>query len=93
MYLVGSLGFIFLLYVTWYKSVGASITAVLGIIASSIAFYRFIGKAREREKLFINKSMLLIIYSNYFDRKDYAYKLADISELKFIGKDKLSHTH
>jgi hypothetical protein len=87
-FFVGTIGFGYLLLTDWNKSIMASIIAILAIVGFSIAFYRFINKATEIEKLFVNKQRLDIMVSSLFKVRKRSFLLADISDFKFLEKER-----
>ncbi len=87
-FLAGTIGFSYLLLTTWNDSFMASIIALLGIVAFAIASYRFINKATEMEKLFINPQRLDIVNSSLFKVSKKSFLLADISDFKFLEKER-----
>ena len=66
----------------------ASIISLLAMVAFSIASYRFINKATETERLFINRERLDIINSSLLKVAIKSYLLNEISDFKFLEKDK-----
>lgn len=86
-FLIGTIGFSYLLLANWRDSIMGSILAILAIVAFAIGFYRFINKATEMEKLFINPQSLVIVNSSLFKVDKKSYLLANISDLKFLEKE------
>ena len=88
MFIVGAFGFCSLLITGWNDSIGATIVATLMIIACLIAFYRFINKATEAEKLFVLQDRLEIISSSFLKESKNTYLAEGISDFKFLENDK-----
>jgi hypothetical protein len=87
LFLVSSLGFGYLIF-TNYDVLMAAIIAFLGTIACAIAFYRFINKATETEKLFVSKERLDIMNSTIFKRSSKSFVISEISDFKFNEREK-----
>ncbi len=66
----------------------AAIISLLAAIAFFIAFYRFITRAMEVEIFFVNKQRLDIILASFFKTDRRSFLLADISDFKFLEKDR-----
>jgi hypothetical protein len=88
MFIVGAFGFCSLLLTRWNDSIGASIVAILMIIACLIAFYRFINKATEAEKLFIIQDRLEIISSSFLKNFKKTFLVEGISDFKFLENER-----
>jgi len=56
-----------------------------------LAAYRFINKALFGEKIFINKSMLLITRNKLFGNETILFDISKISNLRFVDKPTLSN--
>lgn len=87
-FFVGTVAFGYLLLTEWSESIMASIIALIAVVGFSIAFYRFINKATETEKLFVNKHRLDIMVSSLFMVDRRSFLLADISDFKFLEKER-----
>jgi len=81
-------GFTFLLFTHWRNSFIGSIIILFCIVAFLIASFRFINKATETEKLFVNKERMEIIASGLLKIKKESFLLADISDFKFLEKQR-----
>lgn len=88
LFLAGSIGFVSLLVGQWRDSIGASTIAALMVVACLVAFYRFINKATESEKLFVTKESLEIISTSLLKKNRKSFLLTEISDFKFIQKDR-----
>ena len=88
LFIIGAVGFVSLIATQWKDSIGATIIAILMIIACLVAFYRFINKATESEKLFVNQERLDIISSSLLkvDRK--SFLVNEIHDFKFLEKER-----
>ena len=87
-FLFSTVAFGYLLLTKWSQSTMASIIAILAVVAFAIGFYRFINKATETEKLFVNKQRLDIMTSSLFKTEKRSFLLADISDLKILEKER-----
>jgi hypothetical protein len=87
-FLISTIAFGYLLIIQWYEVIMATIIASLGIIAFAIAFYRFLNKATESEKLFVNKERLDIINSSILKTNTKSFGISEISNFKFNDKEK-----
>jgi len=87
LFLASTLAFGYLV-VSSYDVLMAAIIAFLGTIACAIAFYRFINKATETEKLLVSKDQLDIINSTIFKRSVKSFVISEISDFKFNEKEK-----
>ena len=70
-----------------YTIVGTIIT-LLGLVTSAIAFYRFINKATESERLFANEERIDILVSGLFKMQKRSFLISGISEFKFLEKER-----
>lgn len=87
-FFIGSVAFSYLLLTEWNKNLVVFILALFPIVVCSIAFYRFINKATETEKLFVNNQRLEIIVSSLFKTQKRSFLLTDISDFKFLEKER-----
>ena len=87
-FFVAAVAFGYLLLTKWSDSVMASIIALLGVVAFSIAFYRFVNKATETEKFFVDNQKLDIIISSLFKMNKRSFLLSEISDFKFLEKER-----
>lgn len=87
-FFVGTVAFGYLLLTKWSDSIMASIIALLAVVGFSIGFYRFINKATESEKIFVNKERLDIIVSRLFKVDRRSFLLANISDFRLLEKER-----
>ena len=72
-------------------ALGAIIVSVLASIAFYIAAYRFINKAVQSEKLFVNGQVLELIKQGIFRSLVKTYKISDISNFRHLKKPELTN--
>lgn len=87
-FFAGAIAFALLFLFKWNESVAASTIAILGAIAFAIAFYRFINKATENEKIFVNKEKIELIDATLFNVNRRSFLNKDISDFKFLAAEK-----
>jgi hypothetical protein len=87
-FLVAAIAFTYLFISEWHEVVMAAIIAVLGIVAFTIGFYRFINKATETEKIFINKKEFEIINSSLLKVDKKSFLIGNISDFRFLEKER-----
>ena len=88
MYLTSAIGFSDLLLHHLDEGTGAKTFLSLAIIGFLIAFYRFISKATEVEKLFVKDGKLEIIIASIFKFRSGAFKFEEISDFRFNERQK-----
>lgn len=87
-FLFVSVMFCYILFNRGNGSVLLTLVSLLFIVAFSIGFYRFINKATETEKLFINKQQLDLIVTSLLNVTKRSFLLSDISDFKFLEKER-----
>jgi hypothetical protein len=87
-FLTGAVVFVVVLTGTPDRILMATIIILFGIAVSVIAFFRFINKATETEKVFVNKETLEIISSGLLNARKRSFLMENISDFKFNELEK-----